>query len=87
MAEIWELLKYPHLAEKSVNLIERENKLVFIVRRECNKSEIKKAVERAFQVKVIQVRTEITPKGLKKAYIKLSPEHSASEIATKLGMV
>jgi len=33
------------------------------------------------------VRTEITRKGQKKAYIKLSPEYNAMDIAIKLGMM
>ncbi len=83
----WLVLKYPHLAEKSMNMVEFENKLTFIVSREAAKSEIKEAVENLFDVKVLQVQTEITPKGVKKAYAKLSPENSASEIASRLGMV
>jgi len=83
----WLVLRYPHLAEKSMNMVEFENKLTFIVSREATKSEIKEAVENLFDVNVLQVQTEITPKGVKKAYAKLSPENSASEIASRLGMV
>ncbi|MEM5797985.1 MAG: 50S ribosomal protein L23 [Candidatus Aenigmatarchaeota archaeon] len=87
MAGFWEIIKYPHLVEKSINLVEKENKLVLIINRRYNKKEIKKAVEDEFKVKVLSVRVQNTPKGVKKAYIKLSPEHSASEIASRLGMV
>jgi large subunit ribosomal protein L23 len=83
----WKVLKFPHLAEKSMNMVEFENKLTFIVRREATKKDIKEAVENLFDVKVLSVQTEITPKGVKKAYAKLSPEHPASEIASRLGMV
>ncbi len=83
----WKVLKFPHLAEKSMNMVEFENKLTFIVRREASKHEIKQAVEDLFEVKVLKVQTEVTSKGVKKAYAKLSPEHSASEIASRLGMV
>ncbi|MEM7827763.1 MAG: 50S ribosomal protein L23 [Candidatus Aenigmatarchaeota archaeon] len=87
MAGFWEIIKYPHLVEKSINLVEKENKLVLIINRRYNKKEIKKAVEDEFKVKVLSVRVQNTPKGVKKAYIKLSSEHSASEIASRLGMV
>jgi large subunit ribosomal protein L23 len=69
-----------------MTIIEKENKLVFIVDRRANKKDIAKAVETAFKVKVKNVKTQICPKG-KKAYIKLKPEYSASDIATKMGMV
>ena len=83
----WSVLVHPHLAEKSMNMVEFENKLTFIVRREATKREIKEAIENLFGVKVVSVQTEITSKGVKKAYAKLSPEHSAGEIASRLGMV
>jgi large subunit ribosomal protein L23 len=83
----WKVLSFPHLAEKSMNMVEFDNKLTFIVRKKATKNEIRQAVEDLFDVKVIKVQTEITPKGVKKAYAKLSPENSASEIASRLGMV
>ena len=83
----WNVLSYPHLAEKSMNMVEFENKLTFVVRRGATKQDIKEAVENLFDVRVLRVQTEITPKGVKKAYAKLSPDHSASEIASRLGMV
>ena len=83
----WKVLKFPHLAEKSMNMVEFDNKLTFIVKREATKIQIKEAVENLFDVKVLSVQTEVTPKGAKKAYAKLSPDNSASEIASRLGMV
>ena len=83
----WKVIVYPHLAEKSMNMVEFENKLTFIVRRNATKSDIKEAVEKLFGVKVVKVYTETTPEGVKKAYAKLSPETPASEIASRLGMV
>ncbi|MEM7816126.1 MAG: 50S ribosomal protein L23 [Candidatus Aenigmatarchaeota archaeon] len=78
---------YPHLAEKSMKMVEAENKLVFMVRRNSTRKEVKDAVEKAFEVKVEKVNFEITPNGEKKAYVKLKREFSASDIATKLGIV
>jgi large subunit ribosomal protein L23 len=83
----WETLMYPHLAEKSMKMVEAENKLVFMVRRTARKSQIKDAIENAFNVKVTKVNFEITMAGQKKAYVKLSPEFSAADIATRMGMV
>ncbi|MCD6324181.1 MAG: 50S ribosomal protein L23 [Desulfurococcales archaeon] len=73
--------------EKALGLVEKENTLTFIVDRRATKHDIKRAVEQLFEVKVAKVRTLITPKGFKKAYIKLTPEFKASEVATKLGII
>jgi len=83
----WKTLKYPYLTEKSIGLVERENKIVFVVERKATKEKIKKAFEQAFEVKVAKVNTEISLKGEKKAIIKLKPEFKAVDVATKLGLV
>ncbi len=73
--------------EKAIMYIENQNTLTFIVELKATKHDIKRAVEELFQVKVEKVRTLITPKGEKKAYVKLKPEFKASEIATRLGIL
>jgi large subunit ribosomal protein L23 len=82
----YKIIKKPLVTEKTFDLIEKENKLVFIVDRKANKNQIKKAIEKIHNVKVIKVNTMITPKGEKKAFIKLHPEHSAQDIAIDLGI-
>jgi large subunit ribosomal protein L23 len=77
-------IQYPLITEKSVGLIEKENKLVFVVDKDATKHDIKKAVEELYGVKVATVNTLISMKGRKKAYVKLKPEYKASDIATKL---
>ncbi|MEK6934493.1 MAG: 50S ribosomal protein L23 [Nanoarchaeota archaeon] len=81
-----QIIKYPLSTEKSVKLMESENKIVFIVNKKSTKQEIKKAIEEMFKVKVLNVNTTIQ-KGLKKAYIRLSPDNPAIDIATKLGIM
>ena len=83
----WEIISYPHLTEKSMNMVEVENKLVFIVSRKFNKKEIREAIESQFNVKVSDVKTVVTTKGKKKAVATLTPEFHASDIASKLGMM
>jgi len=83
----YSILIRPIASEKAVGMIERENKLVFIVQRKANKQIIKRAVEEAFGVRVESVRTLITPQGLKKAYVKLKPEFKASDVASRLGIL
>jgi len=86
MAE-WKYLKYPHLTEKSMMLVERVNMIVFVVDIKATKTQIKKEFEEVFEVKVEKINTDITPDGKKKAYIKLKPEFPAGDVAVKLGVV
>jgi large subunit ribosomal protein L23 len=76
----------PLVTEKAVSLIEKENKLTFIVDKRATKQDIKRAVEEMFNVKVAKVNTLITMKGEKKAYVKLKPEYNASEVAARMGL-
>lgn len=77
----------PLQTEKALSLIDKQNTLTFIVDLKATKHDIKRAVETLFEVKVEDVRTLITPKGEKKAYVKLAPEYKATEVATKLGIM
>ncbi len=86
MEEFYKIIKRPLITEKTFDLIEKENKLVFIVNRQANKNQIKRAIEKLHNVKVKKVNTMITPKGEKKAFIKLHPEYSAQDIAIDLGI-
>jgi len=68
------------------DLIEDENKLVFIVDRKANKYQIKEAIEALYKVKVTKINTLISPRGQKKAFIKLNSNFSAADLAIKLGI-
>jgi large subunit ribosomal protein L23 len=81
------IIKYPLTTEKSVRIMESENKLTFIVSLKSSKQEIKKAVETLFKVKVFDIKTMVSPQGLKKAYVRLSPETPAIDVATQLGLM
>lgn len=82
-----DVIKYPLSTEKSIRLMEMENKLIFVVDRKANKREIKNAVEELFKVKVVNVNTLIDNEGKKRAYVKISPETPAIDIATQLGLM
>jgi len=83
----YQVLKYPHMTEKSISVVEKENKIVFIVDRRYDKNEIRKAFEEVFNVKVDKINTLINREGKKKAFIKLKKEYSAADVAVKLGMI
>ncbi len=82
----YKVIVKPVVTEKAVAMIENENKLTFIVDKRANKQDIKRAVEVMFDVKVEKVNTLITMRGEKKAYVKLKPEYSASEVAARIGL-
>lgn len=82
----YSIIKKPHLTEKSMNAIDQNNELTFVVLRTANKSDIKSAFEDLYAVKVERVNTQITSKGEKIAYVKLAAEHSAEDIAVKMGV-
>ncbi|MHA1380319.1 MAG: 50S ribosomal protein L23 [Candidatus Helarchaeota archaeon] len=76
----------PVMTESAFDLIEKENKLTFLVHLKANKAMIKQSIEELYDVKVEKVNTLIQRDGRKKAYVKLKPEDNASDIATKLGI-
>lgn len=57
MNNIYEVIKKPCLTEKGMGLQEAYNQVVMKVDKRANKMEIKKAVEKLFNVKVDKVRT------------------------------
>jgi large subunit ribosomal protein L23 len=83
----FKILLYPLVTEKTVGMIEKENKIVFIVDRKANKQQIKETFEKLFGVKVEKVNTLITKDGKKKVFIKLKKEFKASDVAVKLGIL
>ena len=64
-----------------------ENALVFIVDRRATKHEIKHAFETLYKVKIAKINTLITPQGKKKAFIKLTQDYSALDLATDVGII
>ena len=62
-----EVILYPLMTERSVYMIENENKLVFIVNREATKHDISKAVQSLYRVEVKSVNTLISRKSVKKS--------------------
>lgn len=58
MMEEYTIIRRPVVTEKAMGLKDKDNQLVFEVAVSGNKCEIKKAVERRFNVTVIAVRTQ-----------------------------
>ena len=83
---IMSILLSPHISEKSTRVADAANQVVFKVRVDARKLEIKKAVEKLFNVQVESVRTANMAgkyksfqgnigrrSGWKKAYVRLKP--------------
>ena len=81
------IIKYPVSTEKSIRQIEFENKLVFVVTEKATKTDIKKAVEELFKVKVAKVNVHHTMSGEKRAWVKLTAGFTASDISADLGLI
>lgn len=58
MMEQYKIIRRPIVTEKSTDLKEYNNQIVFEVLPRANKSEIKKAVEKLFKVRVVSVQTQ-----------------------------
>lgn len=76
----------PITTEKAIRLIEAENTLIFETDRRLSRTEIKKQIEEAFNVKVENIRTFIRL-NKKYAYARLNKKNPAIDVATKLGMI
>ncbi|KJA20102.1 hypothetical protein HYPSUDRAFT_828032 [Hypholoma sublateritium FD-334 SS-4] len=73
----------PLNTESAMKKIEEHNTLVFIVDILANKRQIKDAVKKLYDVNALKVNTLIRPDGKKKAYVRLTPDHDALDVANK----
>ena len=80
------VLIQPYITEKTFNMIEKENKLIFIVREKSTKQLIREAMSVLYDVEVIDINTARTIRG-KKAAVKFSDPNGARDLATTLGLV
>lgn len=81
---MYEIIKKPLISEKNAGHAEDANTYAFEVDLRANKTEIKQAIQKAFRVEVVEVRTQVcrgryfrkqmklgAPKHWKKALVKL----------------
>ncbi|MFZ8800712.1 MAG: 50S ribosomal protein L23 [Candidatus Nanopusillus sp.] len=85
--DIKDVILYAELTEKGMYLLDKYNKVIFIVNRSATKKDIKEAVEKLFNVKVKKVNTLVDYKGKKKAYVTLEKEYKAQDVLSKLGLI
>ncbi|KAK3816723.1 MAG: ribosomal protein L23/L15e core domain-containing protein [Linnemannia gamsii] len=83
----YKVLKTPLATESAMKKIEENNTLVFIVDVKANKRQIKDALKKMYDVTALKVNTLIRPDGNKKAYIKLTADVDALDVANKIGFI
>jgi large subunit ribosomal protein L23 len=79
------ILLHAYVTEKSMDEMERMNKLEFVVDRRATRAQVKRAVEELYQCKVAKVNTKFVRAG-KIATVKLKPEYSSEDIGTRAGV-
>ena len=87
VSDAFDVIRFVLMTEKSIRLVESQNKLVFTVNRSSRRGEIKKDVQNAFGSPVSGVTTVIDQSGRKKAFVKFSNAGAAGDIAIKLGVI
>merc|ERR1719449_523975 len=83
----FKIIRYPLTTESAMKKIEELNTLVFIVDVRANKRQIKDAVSQMYDVTASKINTLIRPDGKKKAYIHLTQNYDALDIANRIGII
>jgi large subunit ribosomal protein L23 len=79
------ILLHAYVTEKSMDEMERQNKLEFAVDARATRAEIRRAVEETYQCKVARVNVKIVRTG-KIATVKFTKDFSAEDIGTRAGV-
>merc|ERR1712110_805129 len=84
----YQILKYPLTTESAMKKIEENNTLVFIVDVRASKLQIKEAIKRMYEpIDVSKINTLVRPDGQKKAYVHLTQDFDALDVANKIGVI
>jgi large subunit ribosomal protein L23 len=80
------LIVRPYITEKTFAMVENEQKICFLVKKEASKPMIKEAIKLLYNENSINVETARTIYG-KKAFVKFESTDKARDLATKIGML
>jgi large subunit ribosomal protein L23Ae len=80
----YRVIRQPLNTETAMKKIEEHNTLTFLVDVKANKNQIKDAVKRLYDVEAAQVNTLIRPDGNKKAFVRLTADVDALDVANKV---
>jgi large subunit ribosomal protein L23 len=84
--DIATVIKHPYITEKTFNMIERENKLTFIVGEHSKKEDIREAMRLLYETEADKIYVSRGLHG-KKAIIRFKKPEAARDLATRLGLV
>ena len=79
------IIMHAYVTEKSMDEMERQNKLEFVVDRRATRGEIKRALEGLNQCRVAKITTKFVRAG-KIATVRLAKEFSAEDIGSRAGV-
>ena len=77
----------PLTTETAMKKIEENNTLVFLCDVKATKTQIKSAVTLRYGVKIASVNTLIRPDGQKKAFVRLTKDQDALDVANRIGLI
>merc|ERR1719203_1915231 len=80
----YSIIKCPLTTESAMKKIEEINTLVFLVDIRASKQKIKEAVKSMYDVQCAKVNTLIRPDGKKKAYVHLTQDYDALDVANRI---
>ena len=80
------LIEHPLVTEQAMNEMDFKNKLLFVVDIDATKPAITEEVETRYDVRVVDINTQVTPKGTKKATVTLSDDDDATDVASRIGV-
>ncbi|KAJ8905140.1 hypothetical protein NDN08_001650 [Rhodosorus marinus] len=83
----FQIIKFPLTTEPAMRQMENHNTIVFVVDVRANKPKIKDAVSKMYNITVQKVNTLVRPDGQKKAYVRLTPDIEALNVASKIGII
>eukprot|EP00442_Polarella_glacialis_P000531 CAMPEP_0115077078 /NCGR_PEP_ID=MMETSP0227-20121206/16786_1 /TAXON_ID=89957 /ORGANISM="Polarella glacialis, Strain CCMP 1383" /LENGTH=149 /DNA_ID=CAMNT_0002464297 /DNA_START=71 /DNA_END=520 /DNA_ORIENTATION=+ len=83
----YRIIQCPVTTESAMKKIEEINTLVFLVDIKATKPKIKEAVRQLYDVKCAKVNTLIRPDGRKKAYVHLTQDYDALDVANRIGII
>merc|ERR1712176_706850 len=83
----YRIIQCPVTTESAMKKIEEINTLVFLVDINATKPKIKEAVRALYDVQCAKVNTLIRPDGKKKAYVHLTQDYDALDVANRIGII
>eukprot|EP00922_Rhytidocystis_sp_ex-Travisia-forbesii_P008416 GHVS01012371.1.p1 GENE.GHVS01012371.1~~GHVS01012371.1.p1 ORF type:complete len:189 (+),score=34.89 GHVS01012371.1:111-677(+) len=85
--DAYAIIRSPLTTESAMKKIEENNTLVFLCDVRANKRQIRETVKKLYDVNCLKVNTLIRPDGQKKAYVRLTSDYDALDVANKIGII